>query len=114
MLNAVQNFPTVVALMLAGLFALAAVLNLFAPTFLISAYTRWNFPPAFNRIIALFSALAAGFLSMPITRLWGVALAGVIMFTTEALLLSREKYAYAIPGFLVIAALVPASLAAPF
>lgn len=114
MLSLVQNFPTFIALSLAGLFALAAAINLLAPAFLISAYTRWNFPPAFHRIIALFSALAAGFLSMPITRLWGVALAGVIMFMTEALLLSREKYAYAIPGFVIIAALVPASLAAPF
>lgn len=109
-----QNIAAAIALSLSALFAAAALANALAPSFLMAAYDRWEFPRGTHRTAAIFAALAAAFLFMPITRLWGVALAAIIMFATETLLLSRAKYAYAIPGFLIIAALVPASLASPF
>ena len=108
-----QSVPPAIAISLSVLFGLAAVLNTLAPSFLLAAYERWDFPPGFHRITAICEALAAGFLFMPITRLWGVAIGAMITFATEALLISREQYAYAVPGLFVIAALVPASLAGP-
>ena len=109
-----ENIAATIALSLSALFGIIAVLNLVAPSFLLAAYDRWEFPRGTHRTTALFAALAAIFLFIPITRLWGVALAAIIVFAIEVLLISRERYAYAVPGLLVIAALVPASLASPF
>ena len=109
-----QNIPATIAVTLSILFAILALANLLAPRSLLAAYERWEFPQSFHRTTALFGALAAGFLFLPITRLWGVTLGALLTFAIVALLISREKYAYAVPGLLIIAALVPASLAAPF
>lgn len=109
-----QSLPATIALSLSALFGLVAVANALAPSFLIAAYDRWEFPRGAHRTAAIFAALAAAFLFMPITRLWGVAIAAMIVFVTDVLFISRERYAYAVPGLLIIAALVPASLAGPF
>ena len=53
------------------------------------------------------------FLSNPITRIWGVALAFLITFVTIVTLLNHGKYGYSVPAMLVLAALIPASLAGP-
>jgi hypothetical protein len=107
------GIPALVAELLAAFFAAAAFLNFVEPAFLARAYARWGLRPNINLLAAFFNALAAIFLSMPITRLWGVAVAALVMFAAEVLLLSRKQYAYAVPGLLVLAALVPASLAGP-
>lgn len=110
---ATTGFPSLVAELLALFFALAALLNFCEPAFLKRAYARWDLRPNVHLLAAFFNALAAVFLSMPITRLWGVAVAAIVMFFAEVLLISRKQYAYALPGLIVLAALVPASLAGP-
>ena len=108
-----SGFPALVAELLAFFFALAALLNFIEPGFLKRAYARWDLRPNVHLLAAFFNAIAAVFLFMPITRLWGIAIAALVMFTAEVLLISRRQYGYALPCLLVIAALVPASLAGP-
>jgi hypothetical protein len=43
-------------------------------------------------------------------RLWGIALAGFVLFGTTVTLLERRKYLYAVPGILLLGTL-PFSLA---
>jgi hypothetical protein len=107
------GIPALIAELLAAFFAAAAFLNFVDPAFLRRTYARWGLRPNINLLAAFLNALAAVFLSMPITRLWGVAVAALVIFFTEILLLSRKQYAYALPGLIIMAALVPASLAGP-
>jgi uncharacterized membrane protein len=102
-----------IAELLAAFFAAAAFINFVEPAILKRAYARWGLRPNINLLAAFFNAIAAVFLVMPITRLWGVAVAALFMFAAEVVLLSRRQYAYALPGLFIMAALVPASLAGP-
>jgi hypothetical protein len=108
-----SGMPALIAELLAAFFAAAALVNFIEPGFLKRAYARWGLRPNVHLLAAFFNALAAVFLSMPITRLWGVAIAAIVLFFAEVLLLSRKQYAYAMPGLIVLAALVPAALAGP-
>jgi hypothetical protein len=105
---------TLIAWIIAGVFISSAFLHMIAPPFIRNAYERLGFPPKFYRVTALANFLAAAFLSDPITRLWGVALAAFIMFIAIVKLLDNRQYAYTIPGIVLLIALVPASLAGPF
>jgi hypothetical protein len=109
-----QAIFTFIAWVIAGVFIASALVHLAAPPFIRNAYERWGFPPKFYRITALVELVAAAFLSDPITRIWGVALAALIMFVAIVKLLANRQYAYTIPGIVVLIALVPASLAGPF
>ncbi|HEY1837414.1 MAG: hypothetical protein WBQ17_15875 [Rhizomicrobium sp.] len=108
-----SEVPALIAELLAGFFAAAAVLNFVDPAFLKRAYAQWGLRPNINLLAAVFNLVAAVFLAMPITRLWGVTVAALVMFFAEVLLLSRKQYAYALPGLIIMAALVPAALAGP-
>ncbi|MBN9546837.1 MAG: DoxX family protein [Alphaproteobacteria bacterium] len=105
--------PTLDALVLSGLFGAGGLLHMVGPAFLRHAYRRWRFPSNAHRVAGVLQILTALFLSNPVTRIWGVILAGFIIFFTTVALLNRGKYAYSVPGLLLMLALVPASLAGP-
>src|SRR5438046_9944415 len=50
-----------------------------------------------NRVMGLFSILAAVLLAVPQLRLWGVAVAAFVLCGTTGMLLQRRKCAYALP-----------------
>ena len=52
-----------------------------------------------------FLILAAVFLATPLLRVWGVALAGFMLFGTTIMLLVRRKYLHAVPGVLLFGTL---------
>jgi hypothetical protein len=109
----ITSFATVDALALSALFGVSAVLHFTGPWFIREAYARWGFPGRFYRISGAIQLLAALFLTNPITRLWGVALAAFITFVAVVLLLSAGRYRTSVPGMLVLVALIPAILAGP-
>jgi hypothetical protein len=108
-----MTIPTIDALILTALFGLSAAIHLVGPTFLRARYRRWRFPANAHLVVGVLNLLAALFLSNPITRIWGVALAGLITFVTIVTLLNHGKYGYSVPAMLVLAALIPATLAGP-
>jgi hypothetical protein len=108
-----MTIPTIDALILTIVFGLSAAIHLTGPTVLRARYRRWRFPSNAHLVVGVLNLLAALFLSNPITRIWGVALAGLITFVTIVTLLNHGKYGYSVPALLVLAALVPATLAGP-
>ena len=108
------SVPTLDALVLTGLFGASGLLNMAGPRFLRVAYRRWGFPTNAHRVIGVLEILTALFLSNPVTRIWGVILAGFIIFFATVALLNHGKYAYSVPGLLLMLPLVPAVLAGPF
>jgi uncharacterized membrane protein HdeD (DUF308 family) len=108
-----MTIPTIDALVLTTMFAVSAAIQMAGPKFLLARYRRWRFPANTHLIVGVLQLLAALFLSNPITRIWGVALGVLIAFITVVTLLNHGKYGYSLPVMLVMAALIPASLAGP-
>jgi hypothetical protein len=106
--------PTIDAMVLTALFGISGVLHLAGPRFVRLAYRGWGFPANAHRVIGVIESLAALFLSNPITRVWGVILAGFIIFFATVALLNHGKYAYLVPSSILMLALVPAAMAGPF
>src|SRR5437016_13603649 len=70
----------------------------------------WGYGRNFARVFGSFALATAVFLSVPQLRLWGIALAGFVLFGTTVTLLERRKYLYALPGIFLLGTL-PFSLA---
>src|SRR5690348_15483755 len=104
----VLSFATLDALLLSALFAVSAVVHFAGPAALQSAYARWGFPGKFYRVSGVVHLFAALFLTNPITRIWGLAIAACVTFTVVVLLLSNGRYRASVPGMLVMLALLPA------
>lgn len=98
---------------IASVFGVSGLLHISGFGFIRRAYNRAEFAPGFYRLAGLVQLLAAAFLALPITRIWGVALAALVTFVAVVILLGNRQYAYSVPGLLLLAALVPASLAGP-
>lgn len=107
------SVSTLDALVLSGLFGASGLLHMTGPRFVRRAYRGWGFPSNAHRVVGVLQILTALFLSNPVTRIWGVILAGFIIFFATVALLNRGKYAYSVPGLILMLALVPASLAGP-
>ena len=106
------SFPVIVAWSVAGIFGVAALVNLAGPRLLREAYARWGYPRGFHRTTGVIELIAAIFLAMPQTRIWGVAVAGIVLFVAVVTLLNNRQYLYALPGIVLLAALPPTLLAA--
>lgn len=106
------SFSVDIAWSIAALFGASGLLHLLGPRFVREAYDRWNFPRHFHRVTGIIELLTAAFLANPLTRLWGIALAGLTLFVAVVTLLNHRQYAYTVPGILVMLLLIPASLSA--
>ena len=98
----------IVASILAGLFLLLGAVHIIGPRGLRAVYRRWQFASSFRYVAGAVQLLAALFLAIPQTRLWGGALAATVLFTAVVSLLNHGKYLYAIPAILIMIAVVPA------
>ena len=90
---------------------LASLINLSGGAPLRAVYRLWHYPQNFYRIVGLGQLMAALFLIVPETRIWGIAASGVITFVTTVTLLHHRKYLWSLPVMLLLLSLVPASLA---
>jgi hypothetical protein len=107
------SIPTLDALTLTVLFGAVGLLHIAGPSFVRDAYRSWGFPFNAHRVVGVLVFLTALFLSNPVTRIWGVIMGGFIVFFATVALLNNGKYAYSLPGLILMLALVPASLAGP-
>jgi hypothetical protein len=103
-----SEIANLMAEILAGLFGLSAVLHLAAPGFVRRVYERWAFARSFYYVVGTAQALAALFLALHQTRIWGGILGAMILFVTVVSLLNRRKYLYALPAILAMIAIAPA------
>jgi hypothetical protein len=111
-MSALQIY-NIIALILSGIFALVGLVHLASPGFVRRAYARWNFARGFHLITGIVELMAAAFLASPTTRIWGIALAGAVLFSAVVTLLNNRQYAYTVPGIVMLIALAPAALAGP-
>ncbi len=98
---------------IASIFGVSGLLHLTGLQSVKRAYQRSDFAPGFYRVAGALQLLAAFFLALPITRIWGVMLAAFLTFAAVALLLNNRQYIYSVPGLVLLAALIPAALAGP-
>jgi len=103
-----SELGNLMAQLLAGLFGLSAALNLAAPGFVRRIYQRWAFARGFYYVVGTAQALAALFLAVHQTRIWGGILGAMILFATVVTLLTRRQYLYALPAIVAMIALAPA------
>jgi hypothetical protein len=96
---------------LTSIFFVGAAIQLAGPGFVRRAYERWDFPPKFYRVTGFVELLTALFLVTPQTRIWGAILGGLVTFAAEITLLNHRQYFWAMPGVLLLVALIPAGLA---
>ncbi len=101
------------AQMLAAGFAAIAVVNLAGPRALRERYAGWRYPRGFREATGTLFGLAAAFLAIPETRLFGVAVAAFAIFLIATTLLHHRQYRYAAPLIALLFALIPVSLAGP-
>jgi hypothetical protein len=105
--------PTHFAWLLTAVFAGAAAVHLFGLRAVRETYQRWQYPDGFREVTGWLLLIAAVFLAFPLTRLWGIAIAAVVMFLSAITLLNHRQYTYAAPVIALLFALLPASLAGP-
>ena len=103
-----SEIANLLAEILAGLFGLSAIVHLAAPGFVKRVYQRWAFARGFYYVVGAAQAMAALFLAVHQTRIWGGILGGMILFVTIVSLLNRRKYLYALPAILAMIAIAPA------
>ena len=103
--------PLIAAWSVALVLAVSAAVHLVGPKRLRAAYAEWDYPRSFHRVVGISNLVAALFLARPETRVWGVALAALILFIAVVTLLNHRRYTYAVPGMLLMLALPPALLA---
>src|SRR4029077_2812330 len=91
--------------------AMAGLISLSGSTHLGAVYRHWHYPRNFYCIVGLAELMAALFLVVPETRIWGIAASGMIALITTVTLLHHRKYFWSLPAVLLLVTLVPASLA---
>src|SRR6185312_14674308 len=89
--------PAHFAWMLSVIFAAGALVHLLGFKFVREAYIRWQYPNGFREVTGTLLALAAIFLSLPLTRFFGLVLAAIVMFLSAITLISHRQYTFAAP-----------------
>lgn len=98
---------------LGALLGVIGVVQIAGPRFLYNQYQRWDYPQAVRRVTGFLDVAAAGMIVTPSLRGWGIALTGILCFGSIVTLLNHRQYACGVVVILMMAALLPATLAVP-
>jgi hypothetical protein len=109
----VISYPFLIVWAIGAILSLAGLVNIAGPRRLREAYARWEFPARFYLVVGVLEVTAAAFLAIPEWRSWGIGLAAFIIFGTVITLFNHRRYMFAVPGVILMVALVPASFAVP-
>ena len=94
----------------AAVLTVAGLLNMSGVRRLREIYAEWDIPEMFYHAVGLLQILAAVFLISPDMRVYGILIAGPIMFGAVVMLLNHERYALAAPVAAMMAVLFIAGL----
>jgi hypothetical protein len=94
-----------------AIFGVAGLINLSGGAYVRAIYRLWHYPPRFYRIVGATELMAALFLIVPETRIWGVFVSGMITFIATVTLLRHRQYLWSLPAMLLLMSLIPVSLA---
>lgn len=105
------SFESILATIVAVLFAIAGVVNLAGLGTVKRDFARWGYPAWFRLLCGALELLSAALLSGQHTRVFGLTLAGAIMTgALFTLLRNRESFRHLAPA-LMFSALVVATVA---
>jgi DoxX-like family len=104
--------PTILTAALAVIFLVAGAINISGRGTVRADFARWRFPDGFHLVCGGLELVGAALLLSPLTRLWGLALLGVIMAgAIIALLRHREPISHLAPAVAIAALLALAAIA---
>jgi len=106
-----NSLPYFLTDILAAIFAIAAIVGIAAAHQLRERFRQLQHPRRLYRIMGELQLLTALFLSLPEMRVWGIVLAGFLLFWGIVALLNHRQWSCAVAGMLMMTALAPASLA---
>ena len=98
---------------LAAVFGIIGFVHLLGPRFLHDTFETWNYGSRLRVATGILEIGTALMLADPELRAWGIGLGALIMFAAVITLLNHRQYLIAIPSIIMMAALVPATLAVP-
>ena len=98
---------------LAAVFCMIGLIHLVGPRFLRDAFEKWNYGTGVRLFVGALEIGAALMIAYPELRIFGIGLAGLIMFGAVITLLSHEQYRCAAASLVLMVALIPAGLAVP-
>ena len=105
------SFGSILAMIVAVLFAVAGAVNLAGPGAVKRDFARWGYPAWFRLLCGALELLSAALLLGQQTRVLGLTLAGAIMIgALFTLLRNREPFRHLAPA-LIFSALVVATVA---
>jgi multisubunit Na+/H+ antiporter MnhG subunit len=107
------SYPYLIVWAIGAILSASGLIHISAPRRLREVYERWEFPTRFYLVVGVLDVTAAAFLALPGWRSWGIALAAFIIFGTVITLFNHRRYMSAVPGVILMFALVPASFAVP-
>ena len=106
-----SDIPHLVIAVLIAIFAIAAIIDKAAARYLCERFRDWGYPRQFYRVMGVLQLFVALFLAVAQLRVWGIILAGFILFWGIVFLLHHGRWRWAAAGMLMLVALAPASLA---
>jgi hypothetical protein len=98
------------AWLLAFAFAGAGIFNAIGGAVVQARFLRWGYPAWWNYITAALEMLSAALIVVPETRIWGLALAAIILVAAIATVTRLRDYEHLPPG-VALAALTGIELA---
>jgi|SRR5580693_7787687 hypothetical protein len=108
-----MTLSTIAASVAASVFSISALVHLSGLASVRAFYARWDYPRGFPMTAGIFNLLAAIFLAIPLTRVWGVMLGALVLFVAIVTLLGHRRYSYALPAIALLASLPITLIAAP-
>jgi hypothetical protein len=100
------SFESILAMIVAVLFAIAGMVNLARPAAVKRDFARWGYPAWFQLLCGTLELLSAALLLGPETRVFGLTRAGLIMIgALFTLLRNREPFGHLAPA-LIFASLI--------
>ena len=98
------------AWLLAVALAGAGIFNAIGGAAVQAEFIRWGYPAWWNLVTAALEMLGAALILFPETRIWGLALAAMVLIAAIATVTWRREYMHLPPG-VALAALVGIELA---
>ncbi|WP_118180572.1 DoxX family protein [Paraburkholderia phosphatilytica] len=106
------SFDSILATVVAVLFAVAGVINLARPSAVKRDFARWGYPAWFQLLCGALELLSAALLAGQHTRVFGLTLAGAIMTgALFTLLRNREPFQHLAPALIFSALVVVTAVA---
>jgi len=91
------------AWLLAFAFAGAGLFNAMGGEAVQAGFVRWGYPASWNFVTAAIEMLGAALVVFPETRIWGLALAAMVLIAAMATVTRRREYDELPPGLAMAA-----------